>query len=110
MDAVKYLEIKKRICEEGCSKCPLASQNNDENVLCVDYENTYPTKAIEIVEKWAEEHSKKTILLDFLEKFPKANGIEVVWNVCVRHLGYEPCKNCGIDNEDCSMCWNRPLE
>lgn len=109
MDAVRYLEIKKRMCEEGCSKCHLASQNNDENVLCVDYENTYPTKTIEIVEKWAEEHPQKTILMDFLEKFPKAKLGEdgVPYYCCPSELGYEDEKNC----RDCACidCWNRPI-
>ena len=109
MDAIRYLEIKKRMCEEGCSKCPLASQNNDENVLCVYYENKYPTKAIEIVEKWAEEHPQKTILMDFLEKFPKAKLGEdgVPYYCCPSKLGYEDEKNC----RDCACigCWNRPI-
>lgn len=107
MDAIKYLEIKKRICEEGCSKCPLASQNNDENVLCVNYENTYPTKAIEIVEKWAEEHPRKTMQMDFLEKYPNAplrwDGVPCA---CPWALGYVEKRECF---NFCKDCWNRPL-
>lgn len=105
MDAIKYFEESDRMCKTytTCEGCPLEPKDTYD---CIKDS----VKAVAIVEKWAEEHPQKTILSDFLEKFPKANGIEVVWNVCVKHLGYESYNNCGMEDEDCAICWNRPLE
>ena len=119
MDAIKYFEEKKRMLDSlgrksgicsgvNCSDCPFYAFKR--GLLCGEFEFGYPEEAVAIVEKWAEEHPQKTILSDFLEKFPKANRIEVAWNVCVKHLGYESYNNCGMEDEDCAICWNRPLE
>ena len=121
MDVIKYFKEKNRLLESlgkgdircsfiCCSDCPISSNNNGKGLYCAAFELEYPEEAVAIVEKWAEEHPQKTILTDFLEKFPKAYEAEVVWNVCNRHLGYEPCNNCGTEDEDCAICWNRPIE
>lgn len=77
----------------------------------------YPEKAISIVEKWSKEHPRKTILQDFLEKYPKA---ELRYNkfpeICPYFLGYAENRQCVLDteerfcSEECEECWNRPLE
>lgn len=110
MDAIKYFETIKRMCEIGCSECPLSSYNNHKGVVCRTYGYTHPAEAVVIVEKWAEEHPQKTILSDFLEKFPKSklgeNGCP--YYCCHSELGYEDEKHCR--DCDCIDCWNRPLE
>lgn len=77
----------------------------------------YPEKAISIVEKWAKEHPRKTILQDFLEKYPKAELIHNKFpEICPHSLGYATNKECFLDtdeqfvSEECEECWNRPLE
>lgn len=46
------------ICELSCTDCHLSSSNNgsSDNVACLDFEMLYPEKAIEIVQKWSNEH------------------------------------------------------
>ena len=116
MDAVKYFEEKRRMLNSlgrksaccigvNCKDCPLSSFNAKHGSLCDAFEIEYPAKAVAIVEKWAEEHPQKTILTDFLEKFPKANlNNEGIPSICPHYLGYKyECDKCCID------CWNRPI-
>lgn len=82
--------------------------NNGKALSCGDFELEYPEEAVAIIEKWAEEHPQKTILMDFLEKFPNAklrnNGIPP--GVCPDILGYSKIRRC---ERSCVDCWNRPI-
>ena len=105
MDAIKYFEESDRMCKTypTCKGCPLDTKYE---YSCIKDS----VKAVPIVEKWAEEHPQKTILMDFLEKFPKAKLGEdgTPYYCCPRDLGYKDethCRDC-----DCISCWNRPLE
>ena len=103
MEAVKYLKEKARMCKgnEFCYNCPL-----DE---CIEYEKENPEEAVEIVEKWSEEHPQKTILQDFLEKYPNAPVYtEGQPRLCPQVLGYFEGGCTGAVS--CRSCWNRPLE
>lgn len=70
-----------------------------------------PQRAIEIVQKWSNEHPQKTFLTDFLEKYPKAplarDGFPS--GICPYELGYtkEPYTDCG--SQTCKQCWNTPI-
>ena len=104
MDAIKYLKEKERMCykQEDCTHCPLKI---DDDNTCSILEETNPEEAVEIVEEWSKEHPQKTILLDFLERYPNATlsskGVPIC---CALHLGYlDKCEAI------CSDCWNRPL-
>ena len=58
-----YFKEKNRMtknCEIGCNHCLIGSHNNGFDLLCVEFENTYPDKAIEIVQKWSDEHQVET--------------------------------------------------
>ena len=105
MDAVKYFEESERMCKTypTCEGCPLEPKNEYD---CIKDS----VKAVAIVEKWAEEHPQKTILTDFLEKFPKAKLGEdgTPYYCCPSELGYEDDKHCR--DCECIDCWNRPLE
>lgn len=75
MDAVEFLKEKSRmcntfnLCDGGGYKetCELYK----EGLTCADYTNDYPEKAVEIVERWAKEHPKKTRQSEFLKLFPR---------------------------------------
>ena len=77
MDAVEFLKEKSRmcntfnLCDGGGYKetCELYK----EGLTCADYTNDYPEKAVEIVERWAKEHPKKTRQSKFLKVFPKVS-------------------------------------
>lgn len=75
MDAVEYLIEKRRAtgnCNGACSQCIISSYKNGIGCSCNDLELRYPEKAVEIVEKWAAEHPKKTRQSEFLKMFPNA--------------------------------------
>ena len=123
MEAVKYFEEKKRMlnsvgrtigfCDSAeCSDCPLYFENNGRGLDCNAFEILYPEEAVAIVEKWSQEHPRKTMLQDFLEKYPKArlekNGTPK--DVCPKNLGYCEGIYCEINKLDCVACWSRPLE
>ena len=101
LDAVTYLKTKKRICERyQCSECPF-----EDN--CDMIEESNPERATEIVEKWLEDHPVKTILSDFLKKYPNAKGYlnaEGYPSFCCSNLGFPSCCE---DVKNCQECWNR---
>ena len=125
MDAVKYLKEKNRMFDSlgrtggrckgvNCKSCPFDSYNSGMRCGCVDFQVEYPEKSVAIVEKWSAEHPQKTILQDFLEKYPNAPMLEtgIPKSVCPHHLGYESIKDkpCRTEAGACAKCWNRPLK
>lgn len=107
MDAVKYLKEINRMCNTfglSCSGCPLGNSAED----CDDLQRERPEKAVAIVEKWSAEHPQKTILQDFLEKYPNAKLSEGIPKSCCHFLGYPQPNECEF--KKCRDCWNRPLE
>lgn len=113
MDAVKYLKEKQRMCEKyiDCLDCPLDEVKSKHHITCVMTEKTHSEEAVEIVEKWSAENPEKTILQDFLEKYPNVqlNGYGCP-SFCPSLLGYDRNKSCLPDEMRCPVCWNRPLE
>lgn len=77
MDAVEFLKEKNRmcntfnLCDGGGYKetCKLYK----EGLTCADYTNDYPEEAVEIVERWAKEHPRKTRQSEFLKLFPRVS-------------------------------------
>ena len=70
-------------------------------------------KAVENLQKWSDEHSKKTYAQDFFEKFPKAqSGSDGTPFVCREEIygrarpKFEDCGYMGT----CENCWNEPME
>lgn len=114
MDAVKYFEEKERMCKaikRKCNKCELQHIDFDQHCAVISQRN--PKEAVKIVEKWSVENPRKTILQDFLEKYPNA----VMYDgrpsgVCPIALGFEENeeKPCWGAITNCRDCWNRPLE
>lgn len=112
MDAKEYIRELVRMfdslrddCYKGittcggvdCKECPLKSP-----LICT----MFLPESVDIVEKWSKEHPVKTIMDDFLEKYPNAE-LEGYGrpHVCAEKLGYmvECCHNC-------INCWNTPME
>ena len=111
MDALTYLRTQQRMCGTypTCKGCPMAYETK-HSATCSQsqIENDFPEKAVEIVKKWSEEHPKKTLLTEFLEKYPNAylldNGLPVI---CPKNL--DSIRNIRCDS-NCEACWNEPLE
>lgn len=65
-----YLAEKKRmskttesgVCKVECTNCLLSSYNNGDGICCTDFEMLYPKKAIEVVQRWSDEHPGKNLL------------------------------------------------
>ena len=112
MDAVKFIKEKQRMEESinyDCFKCELCDRNNGTTHGCKEFQLRFPEKAVAIIEKWSQEHPRKTFLSDFLEKHPKA-PLDIDFGTpqcCPNTLGYTNNKKCLIK---CIDCWNRPLE
>ena len=121
MDAVKFIEERNRMCKSfnygcGCQMCPAC--NND---LCCafDQESTLDaTVQIDIVEKWAKEHPRKTRQDVFLEQYPEALINECgVLCICPMNISADyrdtdrGCKNMG---KKCVVCrrefWMQEVE
>lgn len=109
-----YFKEKNRMtnnCKIRCSDCSLESDTID----CFQFEMDYPQKAIKIVQKWSDEHPQKTILDDFLDKFPNAvlNSDGIPEDICCRYLGYKlSFKDCTISDAhvSCTDCWKQPFD
>ena len=76
MDAVKFLEERKRMYESGAI------------TPCIEPEDDYnPVNAVKIVEEWSAAHPRKTRQSVFLEQYPNAKlnneGIVDIWPCCV---------------------------
>lgn len=112
MDAIEFIKERNRMCDfyKSCKikGCPA------ENLSCDSLEEIaiQGFKLIRDVEQWSKEHPQKTMLQDFLEKFPNAILDETtkVPNFCPIHLGYEKSTSNVCGKYTCFECWNRPLE
>ena len=120
MDAVEFLKEYTRMCYsfKGCTMCPLY----DEDIICSEYIKQFPKETVEVVKEWSEQHKRKTMMDDFLEKFPEALkrfGRYPV--VCPHVVGYRFNALCPhhttvnstvsqLNDNDCQMCWNRIFE
>lgn len=98
------------LCKLGCSNCPLCSENNNKGLSCTGFEMLYPEKAIEIVQKWSNEHPRKTYLNEFLKNYPNAwlNEKGIPKRMCPSMLGLKDLEDCGERN--CVECWNQPVK
>lgn len=100
-----------RVCQVQCKECPLGSRNNVAGMCCTDFEMLYPKEAIEIVQRWSDEHPPKTYLSEFLKHYPNAmlndDGIPELF--CPYHLGLMSKDNCTKEC-NCIECWNQHIE
>lgn len=67
MDTVKFLKEAIRMCKSytSCTGCVL-----EHKCPTTSMETEAPDKLVEIIEKWAKEHPKKTRQSEFLKLFP----------------------------------------
>lgn len=111
---IEKLRMTKRaksgICKIKCSDCPLCSKNNgiSEYISCISFEMYHPEKAIEIVQRWSDEHPQRTYLSELLEHYPNVQlyDTELPKGVCPYNLGLTDIDDC--DN-NCAKCWNQPI-
>ena len=81
MDTVEFLEKRNRMCgtlgdectDKDGTLCPLLVAARKVGKGCYDYTKSHPAEAVEIVERWAKEHPKKTRQSKFLKVFPRVS-------------------------------------
>ena len=115
---INFLHEFKRLCasRDGCvanvadeENCPMFGVCSiTHSKLCAETIKT----AMETVQKWSNEHPKKTYAQDFFEKFPKAqSNSDGTPFVCRKRIyggirsTLEDCDYTGA----CYRCWSEPL-
>ena len=74
MNALKFIEERSRMCKlfsPGCEGCRI-DEAKPVMSECVLWMIENPEKAVEIVERWSQEHPPKTRQAVFLEQWPEA--------------------------------------
>lgn len=104
----------KAVGYEACATCEMWFLDKEQGG-CKASVMKDPQRAIKIVQRWSDEHPKKTLLTEFLKSYP---------NVKLNNCGYPeyiiPCelgvihKSCAYQyNSSCDICqdcWNTPVE
>lgn len=118
MDCNKTIDFfaeAKRLCDSRTA-CRADAANKERCPLIAFCGNTFATRsaeesitAFENLQKWSDEHPKKTYAQDFFEKFPKAPKDELLKGrcpcTCRRSIYAGKCPGVG-----CEECWNEPME
>ena len=116
MDAVEFFKTVKRLCGQGCAKCPVCKKD-----ICMVRRAAMPSNAsvesieemVSKVEQWAKGHPVKTRQSEFLKMFPNAAKSGRVLDFCPKdfNIDYMPPKRC--ENISCSACktdyWNEEV-
>lgn len=93
---------KKMYCED----CPLAALIAICHANCTQAMMRCPQEAIQIVQKWSDEHPRETMIDHLKKQHPKVQLDEDgVPAFCPSNIGYEEDHSC---DKDCIKCWNRP--
>ena len=116
---INFLSEFKRLCdsreecvanvadEENCPMFGVCSITHSK--LCAETIK----RAMETVQKWSDEHPKKTYMQDFFEKFPKAqsksDGTPFVCKKRIYSGIRSTLKDCDYTGS-CNECWNEPME
>lgn len=95
----------------GCRLCPMGICNNKKDILCHDFWGAYPQEAVAIVQKWSDEHPRKTRKEAFLEAFPDAEteGDYPVVIPCAIY-GKTRCEGYCEYGKGCRAVWDEPAE
>ena len=111
MDAVEFLKAKNRMCREygelpeDCFACPIGNDSGGCQAGILENQKVTEEILVQIVEKWAVEHPKKTRQSEFLKMFPNAKlgDSGILWFFpCDIDTSYKHSKEC--DNVQCWDC------
>lgn len=106
MDAVKFIEERRRMCKSFdtcCNGCPAFNACNNNLCCAVGNESMMDATAqIAIVEEWSAAHPRKTRQIEFLNLFPDADISTGTVNVCPNSL-YEGKCDCAR-YQNCLSC------
>ena len=112
MDTVLFLKTISRMCSSyglQCSDCPIGIESEKECLDCYSFIKFHIEDAVEIVEKWMEEHPAKTRKSALLEIFPTVilseDGIPII---CPHDMGQIGCHT--TCEECCKEFWTEEIE
>lgn len=112
-----YLTERKRMCNTYAQRnCKGCVYHTTDGCWRTTMEHNNPEKAIEIAQKWSNEHPQKTLLTEFLKKYPN-----VEMDSCGYPTKISPCSLCIVNDiicgkpysakaTRCQDCWNIPIE
>lgn len=118
MDAVKFIEGRKRMCEahESCPDCP--AFRGGASCIFSAYTSASSSEQVELVQYWYTEHPPKTRQSLFLEQYPEAlldaNGLLSVCPAPIFHSHRSDCGGCIDYHRNCADCrrefWLQEIE
>lgn len=109
-----FLKELNRMCKinkSGCPDCPYYELLERGNWTCMDIFKEYTQEAIEILQKWSDEHPRKTYLEDIKEKFPDLNEDGLIDVSCPEDFYGDTAKSkCEVYDHNCEKCWNQSMK
>ena len=104
MDALKFIEERNRMCKSFAPDCEGCRIDEVKLVIdeCASWVIDNAEKAIDIVEKWSQEHPRKTRQDAFLAHYPDAALDDGVLQICPRNVYKSAEINC--NNTTCYLC------
>lgn len=111
MDAVEFLKAKNRMCREygelpeDCFACPIGNDSGGCQAGVLENQKVTEEILVQIVEKWAKEHPKKTRQSEFLKMFPRVRTSDdgvIYMDPCDVDTSYKNENGC--DNIPCRDC------
>lgn len=120
MDCSKTIDFfaeAKRLCDSRATcddtahdeRCPFFKCCRN---MLITLDAVESEKTVEILQKWSNEHPKKTYEQDFFEKFPKAqvcsDGSPFVCRKRIYGGIHSTLENCDYTGA-CYKCWNEPM-
>lgn len=111
---VNFLREYKRMCDsyEHCCQCAFNEPVRSEGISCNMYCQEHSEIAVEIVQKWSNEHPQKTRLGDLNEKYPNYRFYENDKCPDIRPSVFGYCDNCLYcrnSKQTLRYCWDEPL-
>lgn len=117
---IDFFSELKRVCDSR-AECTAGAADKEQCPLFAFCRRTLATqraeeiiRAIESLQKWSNEHSRKTYAQDFFEKLPKAKmtkeGVPKTCRVCCYGGRCQYFAVTGVVTELCKDCWNEEME
>lgn len=114
MDAVKFIEEAKRMCNANISNCAECCKGR-ACPINLPGANYTPEERVKLVEEWSAAHPRKTRQSVFLEQWPEAIVEYGVLTICPKVvLGREGWMGNGCGGTLCNACrhefWSQEVE
>ena len=113
---INFFSELKRLCDSRTA-CTADAANKEQCPLHGFCRQSLTIRAEEIItavenlQKWSDEHPKKTYAQDFLEKFPKAQrGSDGTLLACRNAIYGGGCPKIEPNIDCCYECWDEPME